>query len=471
MTAKMSSLKNPVRASWIRELGCRLDAPPFVSGALEARKTIEVLNAPKNLLSDVVQSDNNGVFHAGRITRLWVSDKTSGTPFLSGTDIFQDDFSNLSLISNKVVKSNPKLLIKPSWILITRSGTVGRTVFSRSDMADCALTEDVLRVVPDPYLIPPGYLFAFLASRFGVPVVASGTYGSIIQHLEPEHILPIEVPRFGRQLEARVDGLVNSAACMRVDASESIRKTCIRLEEELGLWSNELDDISRRNIGYSVDSRQLEKSRRMEATYYRPVHQAIDVMLDKLNTKFIADVCDVVKPGMFKRIYAHGPANGLAFLTGSDLFQSSISPKYWVSRRTPNIDACILEPNWVLIQAFGQIGGLIGRCILTTESLRGSAATDLQIQLRCKTRETAGFLYAYLNTRPGYLQTVRLPIGGSIPHLYPKHIETMRIPWPSNMMRDEVGAQIAKAWEDRAKATEQERHAISIVEQAIEENA
>ena len=38
---KIVNLKNPVMASWLREQGFRLDAPPFLSGAIEARKLLE----------------------------------------------------------------------------------------------------------------------------------------------------------------------------------------------------------------------------------------------------------------------------------------------------------------------------------------------------------------------------------------------------------------------------------------------
>jgi hypothetical protein len=54
----------------------------------------------------------------------------------------------------------------------------------RLDMAGLACSEDVLRVVPDVSCIPPGYLYAFLSSRFGVSLVVSGTYGAIV---DPEN--------------------------------------------------------------------------------------------------------------------------------------------------------------------------------------------------------------------------------------------------------------------------------------------
>jgi type I restriction enzyme S subunit len=58
-----------------------------------------------------------------------------------------------------------------------------------------------MRVVPDAEKIPPGYLYAYLSSKFGVPLVVGGTYGAIIQHIEPEHIANLPVPRSRRHRE------------------------------------------------------------------------------------------------------------------------------------------------------------------------------------------------------------------------------------------------------------------------------
>ena len=75
--------------------------------------------------------------------------------------------------------------------------------YARPDMDGMACSEDVLRVVPDPDRILPGYLYAFLSSKFGVPLVVGGTYGAIIQHIEPHHIANLPVPRLGEEIEAR----------------------------------------------------------------------------------------------------------------------------------------------------------------------------------------------------------------------------------------------------------------------------
>jgi type I restriction enzyme S subunit len=196
---KLGNLKNPVMASWLREQGFRLDAPPFLSGAIEAQKLLEQLPVKKEPLASLTQGEL-GIFHAGRVKRNWVTEPEYGVPFLSSTDILQADLSRLSLISQRVVAENPKLTIHKDWSLITRSGSIGRMTYTRPDMDGMACSEDVLRVAPDLDRILPGYLYAFLSSKFGVPLVVGGTYGAIIQHIEPHHIANLPVPRLSEKL-------------------------------------------------------------------------------------------------------------------------------------------------------------------------------------------------------------------------------------------------------------------------------
>ena len=159
-----------------------------------------------------------------------MKDPRYGVPFVSTADILLADFSTAPLLSRKQVLKNPQLLLEEGSTLITRAGTIGKMAFVRQQMKGIAGSEDLIRVVPDPEQIPPGYLYIYLSSRFGVPLVISETYGAIIQHIEPHHLVNLPVPRLGKVEQASHD-LCVTAAQLRTDASSMHKQARILINQ------------------------------------------------------------------------------------------------------------------------------------------------------------------------------------------------------------------------------------------------
>ena len=61
-----------------------------------------------------------------------------------------------------------------------------------------------------------------------------GTYGSIIQHLEPSHVADLPVPRLSKTTERMVHELVEKAANNRVRASELLADVQGQFKQILG---------------------------------------------------------------------------------------------------------------------------------------------------------------------------------------------------------------------------------------------
>lgn len=462
----MSSVKwKAVRSAWLEEGGRRLDCNPYMTGALEARDALLQLNVRKDRLKDVTVA----MFDSGRESRTWVNDSRFGIPYMGTSAIDLCDLSNLPLISKKQVRRNPRLLIEKGWSLITRSGTIGRMAYVRQDMVGMACSEDVLRVVPDKDRILPGYLYAYLSSKYGLPLVVSGTYGAIIQHIEPIHIENLLVPRFSARSEEEVADLVDQASSARSKAAFEIEEIKNEVSLKYSLLEENLREINERRFGFETLASVVSSSGRLEATYHNALVQGIEDQIKRVGSRLLSELCQVIKPGMFKRIKVDGPEWGYGFITGSELFSIAPKPLYFVSPKTPNIGDCVLDEYWVLIQAFGQIGGLIGRSILTTPPLKGCAATDLQIQLRFSEPADAGYVCAFLSTFAGYSLLARTPIGGSIPHIHPNDVERIRIPWPADTgFRHQIGKRMLSAWDLRARAVALEDEARKRIEALIE---
>lgn len=454
-----------VPSPWITRWGNRLDAGPYLSGAVDARMLMESPKFRASRLSSVTAA----VFHAGREGRRWVSDERYGVPFLSSSDALKADLTNLPLLSTKQVDANPGFLIRKGWTLITRSGTIGRMAYVRPDMDGMACSEHAMRVVPAEGAISPGYLFAFLRSRYGVPMVIGGTYGSIIQSIEPEHISGLLVPRFDESIEAEAHSLVEGAASNRSKAADLRRQARVLLLSTMGLPDMSKQGTPLSFAAFEVAARSLG---RLDAAYHSPPGVIASGVLKQYEpTELLGAVSRVFQTNIFKRPYVSDPLHGYPYFSGSELFTYDPQPRGYLRKKAPGIDDYVVRRDWLLMQDAGQLGGLIGQLMRVTADQDGSVVSNHLIRIVTQYRVDAGYLFALLSSPVGLRAIVRNAFGSSIPQLESAHLAQIRIPWPEESVRERIANPVLLSWDLEDEASQRDRQAVSLVERAIEEAA
>jgi type I restriction enzyme S subunit len=463
-----------VPSSWLERDGRRLDCNPYMSGALEAKLLLEGLRAKKDLLQNVCLGGRSGLVNAGRIKRLWVTDERYGIRFLSSTDILRADLSNLQLISKESARSNPKLLIQAGWTLITRAGTIGRMAYTRPDMGGLACSEDVLRVIPDAEKIPPGYLYAYLSSKFGVPIVIGGTYGAIIQHIEPEHIANLPVPRLGKRIEMAAHELVQEAARLRTTSSELLEKAkadtskawCIDPRHQL----RNRDHPDLRIVSAST----LAKSSRFDAFFHGSAAAMSDSILADIARRLPlrrigdADVSRTVyETTRFGRISVDDPSFGVPFLSISDMMRGDPKAESYITKKQARQVNAVVHAGWLILPRVGQLQGVFGTVSYVAKHLDGVAVSDNNIRIVPLREDEGAYLWAALSTDLLYQQIIRRSCGTSIPYLDSKRVADIPVPWPSEKQRFSIAALVKEAMSMRSKASQQEGEAIHLVEETI----
>lgn len=460
----MSDVKwKTVRSAWLEEGGRRLDCNPYMSGALEARDALKRLSCRKDKLRNVTTA----MFDSGRESRKWVSDSQFGTRFMGSTAIGLAEMSKLPLIANKQVVRNPKLVLQQGWSLITRSGSIGRMAYVRPDMVGLACSEDVLRVVPDTSLIPSGYLYAFLSSRYGVPLVVAGTYGAIIQHIEPEHIADLPVPRFESAFEAEIHRLVEKSAHLRSAANETLSETLTQLEVAAGFAAVELPQVTELSCS-SVMFSSLND--RLDAPYHSAAALSAEGMLGRspLGAAALPDVVKrYFKPPIFKRLWVDGEEYGRQFVSGVDIYRYQSEEPRYVSSRTPKFDEFLLERGMVVFQAAGQIYGLFARPLYVNGWLEGTFCADDVFRITPFTEVDGAFLYLFFRTKVGEALIKRQACGNSIPRVWEPHISRLRVLWPDPPVRESFAKPVIEAHEMIEQARQAELKAIRLLEQKI----
>ena len=466
---KTTEFKNcrVVRSSWLEEGGRRLDCNPYMSGALEARDALRKLHCRKDKLVEVTLE----MFDSGRASRTWVDDPMYGVRYMGSTAISLGDLSTLPLISKKQTKRNQKLLIKSGWSLITRSGTIGRMAYARPDMDGLACSEDVLRVVPNSDIIPSGYLYAFLSSRFGVPLVVAGTYGAIIQHIEPSHIADLPVPRLGSDVEQRTHLFVQRAASARAEAFVLRRNARELLNVSLG-FPEKLSFKSRDLSTASTNSSAVLS--RMDATFHDSFAQRSDSFIGKTNAVSTLHELGITsaETGRLKQVFTE-PEFGVPFYTSGEIFKSRLDATRFLSRNLLKLNEDVLvKTGEILIARSGQVGGIIGRGVWADSRFEKSCVSVDVLRLSARESEIpAGYVFAFLClTDIGYRQLIRGASGSSIPHLNANDVLGVKLPRCERKVESDIASLVEKSGELLAQANDDENQAWGLIEGAIERN-
>src|SRR5262249_635822 len=156
-----------------------------------------------------------------------------------------------------------------------------------------------MKVVPNRSAIRPGYLYAYLASRFGIAMITSGTYGAIIQHIEAEHIADMPVPRLGDRIERKTHDLVEKAANHRSKAAELRRESQTRLTGMLSLPDMSASGTPLSFATFPVKSARLS---RLDAAFHSPPGvQAVKALAQSDPVEPLGTVATAFQTNIFKR--------------------------------------------------------------------------------------------------------------------------------------------------------------------------
>lgn len=439
-----------IRAAWLERDGRRLDCNPYMSGALEAKDTLELLAVPKEHLRDIT----SGIFHAGREGRQWVDHPDYGVPFLGSTDILQADLSTLPLLSAKQVQGNPHFTIQSGWTLITRSGSIGRMAYARSDMAGMACSEHVLRVVANNAKVPSGYLYAFLSSKFGVPLIIGGTYGSVIQSIESIHIENLPVPRFGEVFEFEVHSLVDEAAHLLTQYQHGIRKATDDLFSSVGLrdiapyeWHTWGTDT-----GFSMPAPNVYSLR---ALNFNPRFRRLDSSIRSVPHKTLGEIClpgTLARGGRFKRIDAD-PQHAYQLIGQKELFWLQPEGR-WIAK-TALGPGVLVDEGAVLVAAQGTLGETELFC--RAEFVWGQAKERAYSEhiLRVIADESVmprGCLFAFMRSETAFRMLRSISVGTKLQDHHYAFKHQLPVPYPDRDTQLRIHRMVTEAYTAREQA-------------------
>lgn len=468
---KLADIRNPVRSGWLADQGLRLNASPYLSGAYETKKLLERLPGTQQL-HELTAGHDGGIYNGPQFRRSYVSDPEHGVPFLGSVDMLEADLTNTPLLLSKDAKSSKLayLEVEPGMTLISCAGQVlGRVFYARPDMRGFWSSQDLIKVVADRNQVSPGYLYAFLKSRFGIPVITARSYGSSIPHLEPVHIADLPVPRFDRGTEEEIHGYVQAAADLRAQFQAGVTAATRDLFESAGL--PELLDIrwhdQPRETGFAVQRPEVISLR---ALNFSPRANRLAERLREVPHRSLGDICRGGKlqtGARFKRIDAD-PAYGVRLIGQRQAFW--IKPEgRWINPNEAPADI-LQQDETVLIAAHGTLGEneVFGRSILVTGTWNKHAYSQDFVRVFSGSPEISGaYLFAFLRSDVAFRLLRSMSVGGKQQEYHTVLLREMPVPECKPADRERIAETVRQAYRWRDEADDLEDRAQELLDAAV----
>lgn len=458
---------------WLIQGDYRLDAAFYADEGFEVRRILEECGSEVKRLGEVTAR----IFHLtesqarSNFKRIYAT-PGRGVPFLPARELFFFRPLARRYLSPSMEKLE-ECLVQSGWVLVSRSGTVGRCLLVGARLARFACSDDVLRVIPKDTL--PGYLYAFLASRFGRVLATRDKYGAVVNHLEARHLANIPIPLLPPAREQEIHEKITTAYRLRDEANDLLDQADKLLHAELGLprfdesqmpyiKGQPSESEGRMLKAFTVKASELAE--RLDVSYHLPIVKTCIAQMQKGGYSLV-QLGNVAQPYVaprFRRIYVK-PEHGVPFLQGSHIpMMKPYDLKYLSQRAHADLSPWLIEEGWVLVTC----SGTIGRVALVPNALNGWAASQhIERIIPHSQRAHAGYLAAFLMTPYGQYQLSSKIYGGVVDELTEDDTAAVWLPDAPLGVQQRIGMHVVQAFEKKEAANAIERGAITQLEDIL----
>ena len=448
----------------------RLDVSAYNMNALNAHSKVVHSKHGFIQLSELIED----AFVGSRFKRIY-TDSPKDVPFFIPSDIEKIFPKPTKYISAKTNADIEPLRLKKNMLLITCSGTVGKTSIVGKYLDEQVMSHDLLRVsFKNDYDL--GYIYSFFNSEIGLTILQSNNYGAVIDHIEPEHLDKIPIPNASIIDRKTINLLIQESFDLRDESNDLIDSSQKLLYQEL-----DLPDISTLipkqysyNSGFNNFTLRLSQTDlRLDGSYHVPI---VNEVIKKISEKAerIALLGDedisasIILPGRFKRVYVK-KGHGIPFFGGKQLLSLSPSNLKYLSpiHHGERIEGQLfLKENMCAISC----SGTIGKVMIVPKHWEGWTMNQHVIRIVPESNDLAGYIYAWVDSQYCKPLIERYIYGSVLDEIDDEQIAHIPIPIIRNKEKLKIiNDNVLKANKLRYKAYLKEQEAFKIMNNIIED--
>ncbi|HEL1350806.1 TPA: restriction endonuclease subunit S [Streptococcus equi subsp. zooepidemicus] len=456
-----------VSLSEVINKGKRFEASVFDLECKHARNVVE--NSIYGSSEINIDRDLIECYTRSRFKRIWL--EKSEYPIYQPTsmlDVYPKNDGYISKLTNTNIEA---LKVSLGQILITCSGTVGNISFVSETLNGKIFSHDLLRVkFKKEY--DNGFFYAFLKTYVGKQILKSNKYGSVISHIEAEHMNEVRVPLAPLNLKKKIHGLIIQSYDKRDESNRLIDEATKIMIEELELPP--INDLKKEAFSYSREinsfsTKLSDLDGRLEGSYHIPLIEVIERYISKkaivknLNSEDITE--KIILPGRFKRVYVE-KGNGKVFLGGKEINQLDPENKKYLSL-AHHSDRIKKELNIIKDMVLVTCSGTIGKVALVPKHWNNWTLNQHVMRIVSKEQYYA-LIFTWLNSEYGKELIRRQTYGSVVNEITDKQLGAICIPiFKEDTINNSIISLINEANELRYQAYKLEQKAIEIMNREV----
>lgn len=447
--------------------GLRLDATVYATEAQEAKQIVTQCKYGAIPLADLTDECT----YPNRFKRAYVS-KEHGEKFFLPSQLNELNPSATKFLAIKKMKGLDALRIAENTLLITRSGTIGNCTIANKTLIGGIFSDDVIRLKPKQSH-NLGYIYSYFKSRCGRSILQSANYGAVIQHVEPAHLLSLQIPDAPELLKTHIHHTITESFNLRDESNDLIVLAQAKLQTALSLPSVEaLNPPANGDNGLRCFSVAIENlNHRLEANYHNPLAQAITQHLQQHAAQVLALgdkqlTQKITLPGRYKRVYVD-EQQGVPFLGGKEVLELDPRGEKYLSLKHHGEQIATeltLEENTILITR----SGTIGKVNIVPKHWQGWAGSDHLLRVVPISADWAGYLYAWLSSEWALPLIRRHTYGAVVFEIDQYQLAQVPVPLLADVtLMQEINALVLRANELRYTAFTKEQEALRLFNEDV----
>jgi len=394
-----------------------------------------------------------------------------GIPCLTGRNINNGrvNYYGADFLSEEEYNNYKRFQLEKGDTLITLKGlgSIGKIGFV-TESKKAIFSRDIGLIRPKG--IDPGYVNAFILSKYGKKIINRGETGGTGQRtLATTYLKNIDIPRLS--IEDVISNLIEESELVLKRSNILYAQAESLLLENLGLnnFVTNNDPLNIKSFKNSFDA-----SGRLDAEYYQKKYEDLLVHIENhLNWKYLKDLTTYISNGNQPPYSENGT---IKFFSQKWIGDHSIDYSFLTSDEEPQVDELFFkdEKNKPSLVNKGDIlyysvGANLGYChnYLADEPI--AVGSFINIIRADKTKINEIYLGVVLNSMVGRLQGEKEKSGMAQPYIYAKSLREFKIPILNDDEQREISDCIESGQQLRNQSEQLLETAKRAVEMAIEE--